>query len=189
MTPRRVAITGVGLVSCLGHDYAQVVKALQSGASGLRAMPEWESLGLKSRVAGAIVDIEAKLGRTYIPKKVRFALSEASKILLYRVARRCERFRAAAVRCAVDRTACIVGTGIGSVESIYEGGVQVHSGEIAKLSPLVVLKAMASSSSAAVANLLKIHGRSYSISSACSPHPTASARRMSLSVTVWLTVP
>jgi len=49
MTPRRVAITGVGLVSCLGHDYAQVVKALQSGASGLRAMPEWESLGLKSR--------------------------------------------------------------------------------------------------------------------------------------------
>src|SRR6266571_5714743 len=59
MTPRRVAITGVGLVSCLGHDYSQVVRALQSGASGLRAMPEWESLGLTSRVAGAIVDFQA----------------------------------------------------------------------------------------------------------------------------------
>jgi 3-oxoacyl-[acyl-carrier-protein] synthase-1 len=60
-----------------------------------------------------------------------------------------------------------VGTGIGSVESIYTGGQQVYSGEIGKLSPFTVLKSMGSSSSATVANLLKVHGRSYSISSAC----------------------
>jgi 3-oxoacyl-[acyl-carrier-protein] synthase-1 len=168
MTPRRVAITGVGLVSCLGHDYAQVVKALQSGASGLRAMPEWESLGLKSRVAGAIVDIEAKLERASIPKKLRFALSEGSKYCCIASLDAVGDSGLSEADVQSDRTACIVGTGIGSVESIYAGGLQVHSGEIAKLSPLVVLKGMASSSSAAVANLLKIHGRSYSISSACS---------------------
>src|SRR5882672_5566980 len=67
-----------------------------------------------------------------------------------------------------DRTACIVGTGIGSVETVYAGGTQVYSGQITKLNPFTVLKGMASSSSAAVANLLKVHGRSYSISSACS---------------------
>src|SRR4029077_18270607 len=50
---------------------------------------------------------------------------------------------------------------------IYTGGVQVHSGQIGKLSPFTVLKSMGSSSSAAVANLLKIHGSSYTISSAC----------------------
>ncbi len=167
MTPRRVAITGVGLVSCLGHDYAQVVRALQSGASGLRAMPEWESLGLKSRVAGAIVDIEAKLKRTSIPKKLRLALSEASKYCCIASLDAVNDSGLPEADVQSDRTACIVGTGIGSVESIYAGGRQVHSGEIAKLSPLVVLKGMASSSSAAVANLLKSHGRSYSISSAC----------------------
>jgi 3-oxoacyl-[acyl-carrier-protein] synthase-1 len=131
-------------------------------------MPEWESLGLKSRVAGAIVDIEAKLGRTYIPKKLRFAMSEASKYCCIASLDAVSDSGLPVTDVQSDRTACIVGTGIGSVESIYEGGVQVHSGEIARLSPLVVLKAMASSSSAAVANLLKIHGRSYSISSACS---------------------
>lgn len=168
MTPRRVAITGVGLVSCLGHDYAQVVRALQSGASGLRAMPEWESLGLKSRVAGAIVDIEAKLERSSIPKRLRLALSEASKYCCIASLDAVSDSGLSETDVQSDGTACIVGTGIGSVESIYAGGCQVHSGEIAKLSPFVVLKGMASSSSAAVANLLKIHGRSYSISSACS---------------------
>ena len=166
MTPRRVAITGVGLVSCLGHDYLQVVKALQSGASGLRAMPEWEALGLKSRVAGAIggVDVESAL----IPKKLLLAVSEASKYCCIASLSAVKDSGLSEAEVQSDRTACIVGTGIGSVEAIYAGGAQVHSGQIAKLSPTVVLKSMASSSSAAVANLLRIHGRSYSISSACS---------------------
>ena len=79
MNPRRVAITGIGLISCLGHDYAQVVRALRNGVSGVRAMPEWESLGLKSRVAGAIVGIDTKLERAPLPKKLLLAMSEASK--------------------------------------------------------------------------------------------------------------
>jgi 3-oxoacyl-[acyl-carrier-protein] synthase-1 len=54
------------------------------------------------------------------------------------------------------------------VETVYAGGHHVYSGQISRLSPFTVLKSMASSSSAAVANLLKVHGRSYSISSACS---------------------
>jgi 3-oxoacyl-[acyl-carrier-protein] synthase-1 len=129
-------------------------------------MPEWESLGLKSRVAGTIVGIEAKLGG--IPKKLLPAMSEASKYCCIASLDAVTDSRLSETDVQSDRTACIVGTGIGSVESIYTGGRQVHSGEISKLSPLVVLKGMASSSSAAVANLLKMHGRSYSISSACS---------------------
>lgn len=168
MAPRRVAITGVGIVSCLGHEYIEVVKALQSGVSGLRAMPEWESLGLKSRVAGSIVNVEAKFERSSIPKKLRPALSEASKYCCLAALDAIGDSGLSETDVQSERTACIVGTGIGSVESIYAGGRQVHSGAIAKLSPFVVLKSMASASSAAVANLLKVHGRSYSISSACS---------------------
>ena len=168
MAPRRVAITGVGLVSCLGHDYSQVVRALQNGVSGIRAMPEWESLGLKSRVAGAILDVEAKFERSSIPKKLRPVISEASKYCCLAALDAVGDSGLSEADVQSDRTACIVGTGIGSVESIYTGGRQVHSGQIAKVSPFVVLKSMASASSAAVANLLKVHGRSYSISSACS---------------------
>jgi len=156
------------MVSCLGHEYSQVVDALRNGVSGLRAMPEWESLGIKSRVAGTIVDFEPKLRQSSIPKKLLLAMSEASK---YCCVASLDAVRDSGLTdedVQSERTACIVGTGIGSVGSIYTGGVQVHSGEISKLSPFVVLQAMASSSSAAVANLLKIHGRSFSVSSACS---------------------
>jgi 3-oxoacyl-[acyl-carrier-protein] synthase I len=168
MVPRRVAITGVGLISCLGHEYVDVVGALRRGASGVRAMPEWESLGLKSRVAGAITDIPAKLLRTPLPKGLIPAMSEAAKYCCLAALDAVSDSGLSEAEVRSDRTACIVGTGIGSVESIYTGARQVHSGEIARLSPFVVLKGMASSSSATVANLLRIHGRSYSISSACS---------------------
>jgi 3-oxoacyl-[acyl-carrier-protein] synthase I len=168
MAPRRVAITGVGIVSCLGHDYPEVVKALRSGVSGLRAMPEWESLGLKSRVAGAIVGLKTKLEATPISRKLLPAMSESSKYCCIAALDAVRDSGLDRTEVESDSTACIVGTGIGSIESIYTGGHQVHTGDIAKLSPLVVLKSMASSSSAAVANLLKMHGRSYSISSACS---------------------
>ncbi|HTQ72733.1 MAG TPA: beta-ketoacyl-[acyl-carrier-protein] synthase family protein [Burkholderiales bacterium] len=168
MASRRVAITGVGLVSCLGHEYPRVVEALRAGASGVRGMPEWEGLGLKSRVAGAIAGVESKLERTPIPKRLLPTMSEASKYCCIAALDAVGDSGLSEAEVQSDATACIVGTGIGSVESIYAGGRQVYAGEISKLSPFVVLKGMASSSSAAVANLLKVHGRSYSISSACS---------------------
>jgi 3-oxoacyl-[acyl-carrier-protein] synthase-1 len=140
-------------------------------------MTEWERLGLKSRVAGAIVDLDAKLERTPLPKKLLPAMSEASKYCCIASLDAVKDAGLSEADVQSDRTACIVGTGIGSVETVYTGGRQVHSGEIGRLNPFTVLKSMGSSSSAAVANLLKIHGRSYSISSACatSSHSIGSA--------------
>src|SRR5215467_2115255 len=110
MVPRRVAITGVGLVSCLGHDYAEVIGALRSGKSGLRAMPEWESLGIKSRVAGAIPDLRPKLERRPIPKKLMLAMSEASKYCCVAALDAVEDSGLGETDIGSERTACIVGT-------------------------------------------------------------------------------
>ena len=57
---RRVAVTGVGLISPLGNDYLRIAEALREGRSGVRAMPAWTEYGLKSLVAGALEGIEAK---------------------------------------------------------------------------------------------------------------------------------
>jgi len=168
MAPRRVVITGVGIVSCLGHDYAQVTEAVRAGKSGLQGMPAWEEFGIKSLVAGPIQNIDAKLEQTPIPKRLLPAMSEAAKYCCIASIDAVKDSGLSEAEVQSDRTACIVGTGISSVESLYTGSHQVYSGQISKLSPFTVLKGMASSSSAAVANLLKMHGRSYSISSACS---------------------
>ncbi len=54
---RRVVVTGMGLVSCLGNDLATVSTALRESLSGIRFVPEYAELGLRSQVAG-VPDID-----------------------------------------------------------------------------------------------------------------------------------
>ncbi len=55
---RRVVITGVGLVTPIGHDLDAVSRGLREGASGVRPQPEWEQVGhLATRLAGEVTDV------------------------------------------------------------------------------------------------------------------------------------
>ena len=57
---RRIVVTGMGVVSPLGNDADSVAASLREGRSGLRAMPEYAEMGLRSQVAGvAEIDLEA----------------------------------------------------------------------------------------------------------------------------------
>lgn len=164
---RRVAITGVGLISPLGNDYAEVAAALQRGLSGVRAMPEWDRHGLKSLVAGALSGIDAKTKQAGFSKKILPAMSDGAL------------YCALAARDAVadagladhelrsPRTACILGSAVGSVDAIRTAGEFYFSGRIRRMDPYTLLRGMSSSTSASIANLFGIRGPSYSISSAC----------------------
>lgn len=167
MSRRRVVVTGLGLVSCLGHDYPTVVAALERGESGLRAMPEWAEHGLKSLVAGRLRGLEEKIRAAGLPKKLAPGMSGGA---LYCCLAARDAVAGAELRSdllADSRTGCLVGTGTGGTESIHRAGELYFSGRVRRIDPFTVLRAMSSSASAAVANLLGIRGRSYSISSAC----------------------
>jgi 3-oxoacyl-(acyl-carrier-protein) synthase len=45
---RRVVVTGMGIVSCLGNDLDTVSRALAEGKSGIRAMPDYAQIGLRA---------------------------------------------------------------------------------------------------------------------------------------------
>lgn len=164
---RRVAVTGIGLVSCLGHDLGTVGAALRAGQSGVRAMPEWDGPGLNSRVAGALDGAEERLRTAGFPKQLVLGMSDAG------------RWCALAARDAVndaglgagelgDRaTGCFVGSGVGDSRTIHGTTELYRSGRLRRADPFTVLRAMSSSPSATVAGMLGIRGRSYSLSSAC----------------------
>lgn len=165
---RRVVVTGIGLVSCLGHDYEAVVDDLREGRSGVRKVPdEWLGRGLKSLVVGNIENLEEKQDNAGIAKKLLPGMSDAA------------RFCCIASKDAIDdagwsenelqtsATICIVGTGVGSVDAVQKAAHLYYSDRIRRVDPYTILRCMSSSSSAAVANFLKIRGRSYSLSSAC----------------------
>ena len=60
----RVVVTGMGLTSCLGRELDTVSASLREGRSGIRYIPEYEQLGLRSRVAGdPALDLDALIDR------------------------------------------------------------------------------------------------------------------------------
>jgi 3-oxoacyl-[acyl-carrier-protein] synthase-1 len=164
---RRVVVTGLGIVSCLGSDYPTVLEALEAGHSGVRAMPEWEAHGLKSLVAGPIADLEAKKESVPLPKKLVPAMSDSALYCSIAAKDAVADAGMSEADLAQTTTGCIVGSGVGSVESVTKASQLYLGDRVRRIDPYTVLRCMSSSASAAVANLLEIRGRSYSLSSAC----------------------
>ena len=66
---RRVVVTGMGIVSCIGTDLASVLASLKEGKSGIVYRPQYEERGMRSHVAGAVdIDYASLIDR----KDVRF---------------------------------------------------------------------------------------------------------------------
>ena len=64
----RVVVTGMGIVSCIGNDKQTVVESLREGRSGIQYVDEYETLNLRSRVAGVVeVDAASQIERKRLP--------------------------------------------------------------------------------------------------------------------------
>jgi len=165
---RRVAITGVGILSSIGNSVEQVGANLVGGRSGVSSVPEWAELGLRSTIAGRLAGVDDLREGARIPDDLLMCMSDAA--LYCAVAGRQAVLDAGLTQADLEsrRAGCIVGSGISGTEAVYEGGRQLYAGKPRRVRPFAVLHAMASSCSANLATLLRIGGRSYSISSACS---------------------
>ena len=160
---RRIAITGLGITSCLGNDADTVSRALREGRSGIRHIPQYAELGFRSQVGGAPeIDLEAQIDR----KQKRFMGDAAA-------------FAHIALRDAIadagldealvsqPRTGLIAGSGGGSAEWQIEAADLLRTRGIRKVGPYMVPRTMCSTVSATLATAFKIKGVSYSISAAC----------------------
>ncbi len=162
---RRVVITGMGIVSSLGNNKAEVLDSLRHGRSGITHQPEYAERGLRSHVAGSIknLDIESLIdrkllrfmakGHAYAWLAMQEAIADASlpEELVSNV-----------------RTGLIVGAGGTSTESMLESTTTLAEKGIRRVGPYMVTKTMSSGVAACLATGAKIKGVNYGISSACS---------------------
>lgn len=162
---RRVVITGMGIVSSLGNNKAEVLASLQAGKSGITFQPEYAERGMRSQVAGSIknLDIEALIDR----KLLRFmAKGHAYAWIALQEAIADAKLGEELV--SNIRTGIIVGGGGPSTESIEESNAVFAEKGIRRVGPYMVTKAMCSGIVATLATGAKIKGVNYGISSACS---------------------
>jgi 3-oxoacyl-[acyl-carrier-protein] synthase I len=164
---RRVAVTGVGLVSSLGHDYGAVLDALRAGKSGVRAVPEWLAKGLRSGVAGTIECIGDAEKAARIPARLRPGMSPLAVYACIAARQAAADAGLADVDLGGTRTACAIGTSSGSPDAVRGAAALYDQGKVRRIDPFLAFRCMTSAPSAAVANLFGLQGRSYSIGSAC----------------------
>ncbi len=162
---RRVVITGLGIVSSLGNNKAEVKDSLYAGRSGISFQPEYAERGLRSHVAGSIknLNIEELIDR----KLLRFmADGHAYAWIAMQEAIADAKLPEALV--SNVRTGLIVGAGGTSTESMLESTNTLAEKGVRRVGPYMVTKTMSSGIAACLATGAKIKGVNYGISSACS---------------------
>ncbi|MCD9033321.1 beta-ketoacyl-ACP synthase I [Luteimonas sp. Y-2-2-4F] len=160
---RRVVVTGMGIVSCLGNDAASVSAALRAGRSGIGFVPEYAEFGLRSRVAGVPgIDLDA-----HIDRKLKRFMGDAAGYAYVAM-------RDAIAQAGLDdaqvrdaRTGLIAGSGGGSPQWQVETADLLRARGVRKVGPYMVPRSMGSTVSATLATAFGIRGLSYSISAAC----------------------
>ena len=159
---RRVVVTGMGIVSCLGNSPAQVLQALRQGRSGIAFNLAYAQAGLRSHVSGRLeVDFQR------IDRRHRRFMGDAAAYGYLAMADAIADARLTPEQVADTRTGCVMGSGGGSSEDIVEANQLLHSQGVRKVGPYRVPRTMTSTVSACLASFFGIEGLNYSIASAC----------------------
>jgi 3-oxoacyl-[acyl-carrier-protein] synthase I len=162
---RRVVITGLGIISSLGNNKAEVKNSLFEGRSGISFQPEYAERGLRSHVAGSIKNLNLE---ELIDRKLMRFMAKGHAYAWLAMQEAIADANLAEDQVSNVRTGLIVGAGGASHESILEGIDTLREKGVRRVGPYMVTKAMASGVSACLATGAKIKGVNYGISSACS---------------------
>ena len=161
---RRVAITGVGIVSSIGNHVEEVTASLHNGTSGIVAAPEYTELGFRSQVHGTVkLDVTEHIDR----KQLRFMGEGAAYAVLA--------MEQAIADAGLDdhlvshiKTGLVAGSGGPSTANLLAAFDITREKGPKRIGPYMVPRCMSSTVSACIATFFKIKGINYSISSACS---------------------
>lgn len=161
---RRVVVTGMGVVSCLGLDKESVTESLLTGSSGISFRPDYEEAGMRSHVAGAIdIDFSEHIDR----KSLRF-MGSAAAYAYISMDRAIADAGLTEEQVSNVRTGIIMGSGGTSTQDQVETVDILREKGLKRVGPYRVTRTMGSTVSACLATPFKIKGVNYSISSACS---------------------
>lgn len=173
---RRVAITGIGIVSCIGNSTAEVSDSLKNGKSGISRADKYVELGFRSQIYGMpTLDIEAA-----VDKRVRRFMGEGAAWNYVAMEQAIADAGLEENDIINPMTGLIMGSGGPSTRTLIEAAETTRESGPKRIGPFAVPKCMSSTNSATLATPFGIKGVNYSISSACatSTHCIGNAAEM-----------
>ena len=162
---RRVVVTGLGIVSCIGNDADAVTESLRAGRSGIVFAPSYEEHGFRSRIHGAI-DLDPA---EHIDKRLLRFMGPGAAYAYIAAKQAIEMAGLSEDEVSDERFGLIAGSGGPSTSNFFVAhNIVREKGSPKRMGPFMVPRCMSSTVSANLATALKIRGMSYSITSACS---------------------
>ena len=160
---KRVAITGIGIVSCLGNNQSEVYESLINTKSGISFSEEYKKFNFKSQICGMPnIKFEDHIDRKFI----RF-MGDGSAYNYIAMKEAVTDSGLEEKDISNELTGIIMGSGGPSVKNVVHAVDSTRESSPKKMGPFVVPRTMASTVSATLAVPFKIKGVNYSISSAC----------------------
>tara|TARA_B110000116_G_C16762845_1_gene549324 strand:+ start:548 stop:1765 length:1218 start_codon:yes stop_codon:yes gene_type:complete len=161
---RRVVVTGIGIVSCIGNDQNTVIDNLKNLNSGISKAPEYEEFSFRSLVHGKPkINLEEQVDR----RLLRFMGDGAAyNYISMRDAIEDSGLKEEDV--SNEMSGIIVGSGGPSTQNLLKSFDLGRNGGSKKVGPFMVTRTMSSTNSATLATPFKIKGVNYTITSACS---------------------
>jgi len=161
---RRVVITGLGIVSCIGNNQSEVLESLLNTKSGIVFSEDHKKYNFRSQVVGAVknLNISDHIDR----KKIRF-MGDGSAYNYIAMVESIKDSGLEEKNISNEMTGIIMGSGGPSIKNVVLAVDATRESGPKKMGPCIVPRTMSSTNSATLAVPFKIKGINYSISSAC----------------------
>ena len=160
---KRVVVTGIGIVSCLGNSQEEVYQSLLNSKSGISFSEEYKEHNLKSQIHGKP---NIKLQDHVDRKTIRFMGSgSAYNYIAMKEAVKDSGLEEKDV--SNNSTGIVMGSGGPSIENVILAADKTRAKTPKLMGPFIVPRTMASTASATLAVPFKIKGVNYTMSSAC----------------------
>lgn len=160
---RRVVVTGLGIVSCIGNTAEAVRESLRAGQSGISVDADYVERGFRSQISG-----DPKLDASAIvPKRTLRFMGDGAAWCFAAMEQAIADAGLGEADISNERTGLIIGTGGPSTHAIVAAADVTREKGPKRVGPFAVPKAMSSTASATLSTHYKILGLNFSISSAC----------------------
>lgn len=160
---KRVVVTGIGIVSCIGVGKDAVIESLKAGKSGISFNETYAEMGFRSQISGSVKLDYSDL----IDRKLRRFMGDAAAYSYLSLVEAIEDSGLEEKDISNVRTGLIAGSGGGSAGNQIEAADTLRNRGIKRVGPYQVTRTMGSTVSACLATPFKIKGVNYSMSSAC----------------------
>ena len=160
---KRAVITGMGIVSSIGNNVAEVLESLKTGKSGINYSEQFAEMKLRSNVWG---DLKIIPSEHIDRKKMRF-MGDAAAFAFLSMEQAVADSGLAEDQVSNERTGLVAGSGGASSYNQYHAVDILREKGVKRVGPYMVPRTMSSTVSACLATPFKIRGVNYTMSSAC----------------------